>query len=371
MATQSERRWLSENGPLFYGEANPADGKIAQFVRAWYLAPEQAGLQLDATDTEIFAEFGFPDPVTGQPVVSTLPVFVGGESEQPYFSSGTDYSPAPPPPPPPPAGTTAADYAASRPDLVFNWIRAHNAAWVASHPADRATVDWINDNFATLKEYLEHDFNGPLSGIEPVIPEDFISAVQNEIPGAAPIGGGGGGGGGGAVTQTPASLSRPTIQVGATATGLPVKQLVDEAGTALQWIEAGNQTFDLRIVPTYGALLHTAATDAGAAPAAPADLSKPTIQVGSTPAGLPIYQLVDEVGSVKQWIIDPGPPSRIVNLIDVATYGVLTHTAATDQAVTVLPQNNPPATEKSSSPVLLLALGVGVAWLWSSRNKSA
>ncbi len=154
-------------------------------------------------------------------------------------------------------------------------------------------------------------------------------------------------GGGSTPPATTISLAKPTIQVGTTPAGLAVMQLVDAVGVVKQWIVNGNAIMDLVNAATYGVLFHTAATDApvqnsgngvptgGGQPPAQS-LEKPQIQVGTTSAGWPIYQIVDAAGVVKQWIIDPGPPSRIVDLVNVPNYGVLFHDSVTDAAV----QNN-------------------------------
>ncbi len=130
-------------------------------------------------------------------------------------------------------------------------------------------------------------------------------------------------------------------------------QLVDDNGQAIQWIQNGNQILDTRQVPTYGVLVHSAATDAAAdtggnnsgggssgGNAAPqiASIARPQIQVGTTSAGWPIYQIGDDAypasaNKQKQWIIDPGPPSRIVDIVNAPTYGTLLHDSVTDAAV--------------------------------------
>lgn len=195
---------------------------------------------------------------------------------------------------------------------------------------------------------------------------------------------------------TTISLQKPTIVVGRTASGSPIKQLTDAVGVTQQWIENGNQIIDLRNAPTYGVLLHTTATDAPATspgtgvPAgggtaaqnsAPnnnggstvlASVARPQIQVGTTSAGWPIYQIGDDAypasaNKQKQWIIDPGPPSRIVDIVDAPTYGVLLRDSVTDAAVAdhgggvVTPHVTPPG----GSGKLLLA-GLAVALLWAA-----
>lgn len=129
----------------------------------------------------------------------------------------------------------------------------------------------------------------------------------------------GGGGGGGVV-----DLSQPQIQVGTTAGGQPVYQLVDRLGVVQQWFLTAAGITDLHQVPTYRVMHHTAATDnAGAS----ASLAKPVIQVWTTAMGYPVKQLVDEAGVALQWIERPGNDDRRT----VPHYGTLVHTALTDE----------------------------------------
>jgi len=197
---------------------------------------------------------------------------------------------------------------------------------------------------------------------------------------------------------TTQSLSRPTKQVGVTLQGAPVMQLVDEAGVTKQWIQDGNTISDLRNAPTYGVLLHTAATDQsapvvntgggqqsgggnppasnGGGQAAPqlASQARPQIQVGTTSAGWPIYQIGDDAypasaNKQKQWIINPGPPSAIVDIVDAPTYGVLLHDSVTDAAVADHGGGvvTPTVPTKSNSTGLVIAV-VAAALLFAALN---
>ncbi len=225
-----------------------------------------------------------------------------------------------------------------------------------------------------------------------VVAPFYVSAGAPASAGQTPAASGSGSNG----TATTISLERTTIIVGHTAAGSPIKQLTDAVGVTKQWIENGNQILDLRNAPTYGVLLHTAATDApvgnpgtgipsgggtttttgGGTNAAPqlASQARPQIQVGTTSAGWPIYQIGDDAypasaNKQKQWIIDPGPPSRIVDIVDAPTYGVLLHDSVVDAAVadhgggTVTP--NVPSTGGSSK---LLLAGIAVALLLAAMG---
>ncbi len=239
----------------------------------------------------------------------------------------------------PAAVASAIAYAASRSDLVINWARAHSPAWVASHPNAAAIVNFVTQ-FPTLSAYLSNDFGAALGGPEPTVSADVMAYVQNEIPAGSTAASGGGNtqqtsGGGGTTTQ---SLAKPQIQVGTTSAGWAIYQVGDDAGVTKQWIASPTGTVDLINAPVYGTMVHDAQTDqavaaAGGGNVQTSGLAKPQIQVGTTSAGWPIYQIGDDNGVTKQWIIDPGPPSKIVDLLNAPTYGQLFHDAVTDAAV--------------------------------------
>ncbi len=183
-------------------------------------------------------------------------------------------------------------------------------------------------------------------------------------------------GGGGTVTHPGdgTSLERPTKQVGTTAGGIPVMQLVDAAGVVKQWFITNAGLMDLVNAQTYGVLFHTAATDA--IPQVSQPLSKPTIQIGTTAHGDPIKQLVDEAGTVKQWVVINGQTADLVN---AQTYGVIFHTATTDQPLvdgtggttTHVPITDTAGGMSSSAMLGLAAIaGVGLV-LFLNRRKTA
>ncbi len=318
MATQSELRWISQN-PTIFGVGNiPADGVVANYVRNWYLAPEQHGEHLDETDSAIFAEFGWPDPVTGAVVYSSLPIYSMASAPPVVTPTPAPVYVAPIPspvvsPPAAVAGPTAAAYAATRPDLLFNWARATNPGWRAAYPDQSEVVTWIL-GFGNLMAYLLQDFQGShpgatfSPGTAPSVPPDITSAVAGEVPTTTPA------------TNNPSPTpNNPTV---------------------------------------------------------PASLARPVIQVGVTHAGNPIMQLVDDAGTVKQWIVDTSHEPGYRDMINVGVYGVLVHTAQTDEA-TALPAVDadgnpllPTQTEKSSTTVVLLALAAGAAYLWQQRKSA-
>lgn len=192
--------------------------------------------------------------------------------------------------------------------------------------------------------------------------------------------------GGGNITTVTTDNWQPTRQVGQTTKGFPIYQLRDATGVVKQWIidpSNPNVILDLVNAPTLGTVYHDSVTDAAVISAGGGNvagaggepelgpLDRPQIQVGTTPRGFPIYQIQDSAGMKKQWIIDPGPPSAIVDLRNVPAYGVLVHTSATDQGApagggaTAMTTG----TAKSSTTVLFIALGAGALWLWNSRKQ--
>ena len=187
-------------------------------------------------------------------------------------------------------------------------------------------------------------------------------------------------------TQTPpastTSLAQPTIQVGTTPSGDPVYQLVDAVGVVEQWIQAAGGSVDIITVPTYGVMVHDAVTDqpkpttgtgvvSGGGTAQ--DLSKPQIQVGTTSAGWAIYQIVDSTGTVKQWIVNPGPPSTLLDSVAATTYGTLYVDAVVkallgNQTITQTP---PASSGSGSGSLILIAAAAVAAWMYFGNRKGA
>ncbi len=155
MATASELRWIQQN-PGYFSPDTP-DGVVARYAQKWYQEPEQANVRPDATDSAMFNEFNLSTP-------GFTP------SAQSPFST------------PPPAanntasgGISAAAYGESRPDLLTNWQRAHDASWISANPGSQATVDYIK-NFGSLNDYLQADYGSPFASpinIGPITSRDL------------------------------------------------------------------------------------------------------------------------------------------------------------------------------------------------------
>ncbi len=125
----------------------------------------------------------------------------------------------------------------------------------------------------------------------------------------------------------PISLAKPTILVGTTASGQPIKQLVDSGGLVKQWIEGNGAILDLVNAPSYGTLFHTTMTDApkpgtgtgivsgGGGTPPPGGTTTPPPSGGGAP-GLPVkgdpshfYVGRDARGDVWQlYVSTPGDP---------------------------------------------------------------
>ncbi len=302
------------------------------------------------------------DPAIGQYVAGEIPADVEPPGRPPVKNPGP----------------TAIQYAAERSDLVINWARAHSPAWVASHPAAAANITFIT-NFPTLSAYLSNDFGSPLSGPEPTVSADVMAYVENEIPaGFTYLSGGGKPQTGIPVQGKPTDggmLARPQIQVGTTSAGWPVLQVGDNDGVTKQWIVSPNGTLDLVNAPVYGTMFHDSQTDktvvnSGGGVVTTNGLAKPQIQVGTTSAGWPINQVGDDMGVTKQWIVDPGPPSKIVDLLNAPTYGELFHDAVTDAAVKTNGGGIVTAaggTTAGKSNLLLLAAAAALAYFAFAR----
>jgi len=117
---------------------------------------------------------------------------------------------------------TAADYLASRPDLVTNWTRAHDTTWIAQNPASAAVVNFIQ-SFPTIEQYAQADFGQPFDAAPPQTapativtpPADNITTAKNPNP-----------------SRIPSDAAHRYI--GTDGQG-DIYQLTDAAGAVLQW----------------------------------------------------------------------------------------------------------------------------------------
>lgn len=132
----------------------------------------------------------------------------------------------------PPAAMPAVDYATQRPDLVVNWVRAHNPNWVAANPGAGSVVQFINA-FPTLTAYLSNDFGSVLAGPDPTISPDVIALVASEVPTTA-------------VTPTVVTPVVPNVPVPTTAgsnSGSTVSPYFDPTHRSIGWDATGRENF--------------------------------------------------------------------------------------------------------------------------------
>lgn len=77
---------------------------------------------------------------------------------------------------------TAVQYAAQRPDLLVNWARAKNPAWVIAHPDSFGVIQFIQ-KFPTLSAFLANDYGQAFAaGADPVVSAEINAEVASEVP---------------------------------------------------------------------------------------------------------------------------------------------------------------------------------------------
>ncbi len=154
-----------------------------------------------------------------------------------------------------PVAVTAAEFAATNPDLAQNWTRAHSAQWIAANPGSAAVAAQIAA-YPSFNAYLVAAHGGPFSGA-PIADPVSAGTPQTTTP---------------AVTTTPRPITLPVVpltlpgapsvpltmpgaptmpatispffdpthrKIGSDAMGRPVSILVDEGGDVIQWTDAG------------------------------------------------------------------------------------------------------------------------------------